>query len=238
MVGVDDPRQPDQSPSPARQGARPAGAHRGNTLRPPTMSSPIRGRADYLAVIEDRIADLQNGHGSMLLIEGPPGIGKSRLLEEVAALATPLGLRPLSSKAFEDQQTVPFAPLFDALVGADPPIVDIATLRELSTASDVRYWVVNDLRESIASAAATAPSVISIDDVHWADNGTVRALRALIARLGRAPVLWTFAMRPLGGRPGVRDAINATAAAQGQSAHHIFLGALDDDAVALIAGDL
>lgn len=44
---------------------------------------PIRGRVDELRVIDHLVQDLSAGIGSLLVIEGPPGIGKSRLLGEV-----------------------------------------------------------------------------------------------------------------------------------------------------------
>ena len=48
---------------------------------------PIRGRAAELKVIGALVAALVQGRGGVLVIEGPPGIGKSRLLTEVMALA-------------------------------------------------------------------------------------------------------------------------------------------------------
>ena len=48
---------------------------------------PIRGRAGELKVIGALVAALAQGRGGALIIEGPPGIGKSRLLTEVMALA-------------------------------------------------------------------------------------------------------------------------------------------------------
>src|SRR5262245_66622646 len=68
---------------------------------------PIRGRADELTVIGALIAGVAQGRGGVLVIEGPPGIGKSRLLTEVFALADKCGVRTLFGEAFEYQQTVP-----------------------------------------------------------------------------------------------------------------------------------
>ena len=44
------------------------------------VTPPIRGRAGELTVIGALLAVLVQGHGGVLVIEGPPGIGKSRLL--------------------------------------------------------------------------------------------------------------------------------------------------------------
>jgi hypothetical protein len=79
---------------------------------------PIRGRAGELKVIGALVTALAQGHGGVLVIEGPPGIGKSRLLTEVMALADKAGVRTLFGEAFENQQTVPFFALFMATLRA------------------------------------------------------------------------------------------------------------------------
>jgi signal transduction histidine kinase len=86
------------------------------------VTPPIRGRADELKVIGASVTALVQGRGGALVIEGPPGIGKSRLLTEVMALADKCGVRTLFGEAFEYQQTVPFFSLFMATLRADPPI--------------------------------------------------------------------------------------------------------------------
>ena len=95
------------------------------------MTPPIRGRAGELKVIGALVTALVQGHGGVLVIEGPPGIGKSRLLTEVMALADKSGVRTLFGEAFEYQQTVPFFSLFMATLRADPPVGDADALRRL-----------------------------------------------------------------------------------------------------------
>ncbi len=51
----------------------------------PLVTPPIRGRAGELKVIGALVTALVQGRGGVLVIEGPPGIGKSRLLTEVLA---------------------------------------------------------------------------------------------------------------------------------------------------------
>jgi predicted ATPase len=82
-----------------------------------------------LKVIGALVTALVGGRGGVLVIEGPPGIGKSRLLSEVMALADKGGVRTLFGEAFEYQQTVPFFALFMATLRADPPVGDADALR-------------------------------------------------------------------------------------------------------------
>ncbi len=119
--------------------------------------SPIRGRADELKVIGASVTAVAQGRGGVLVIEGPPGIGKSRLLTEVMALADKRGVRTLFGEAFEYQQAVPFFALFMATLRADPPVGDVAALRRLGSSADLRYWVVHDLADAIDAVAAETP---------------------------------------------------------------------------------
>ena len=111
-----------------------------------TADSWAGGRAEG-----DRRADRggRSGARGRLVIEGPPGIGKSRLLTEVLALAEKAAFRSLFGEAFEYQQTVPFFSLFMATLRADPPVGDAEALRRLGGSADLRYWVVHDLDEAI-----------------------------------------------------------------------------------------
>src|SRR6201997_1914697 len=169
---------------------------------------PIRGRADELKVIGALVTALARGRGGGLVIEGPPGIGKSRLLTEVMALADKCGVRALFGEAFEYQQTVPFFSLFMATLGADPPVGDAEALRRLGGSSDLRYWVLHDLADAIYAAAAQTPLAILLEDIHWADNSTLLALRSLATARPDAPVLWILTARSGAGGPAVQDTLS------------------------------
>src|SRR6201991_291192 len=168
---------------------------------------PIRGRAGELTVIGALIAAVAQGRGGVLVIEGSPGIGKSRLLTEVLALAEKAGVRALFGEAFEYQQAVPFFALFMATLRADPPFGDAEALRRLGGSADLRYWVVHDLADAIHAAAAQTPLVILLEDIHWADNGTLLALRSLAVRPDAA-VLWVLTARPGAGGPAMQETMS------------------------------
>ena len=172
------------------------------------VTPPIRGRADELKVIGALLTALMQGHRGVLVIEGPPGIGKSRLLTEMMALADKCGVRTLFGEAFEYQQTVPFFSLFMATLRADPPVGDADALRRLGGSEDLRYWVVHDLADAIVAAAAQTPLAIVLEDIHWADNGTLLALRSLATARQDVAVLWVLTARTGAGGPAVQETLS------------------------------
>ena len=171
------------------------------------VTPPIRGRTGELKVIGALLTALAHGRGGVLVIEGPPGIGKSRLLTEVMALADKSGVRTLFGEAFEYQRTVPFFALFMATLRADPPVGDAEALRRLGSSADV-YWVVQDLQDAIHAAAAATPLAIVLEDIHWADNGTLLALRSLATARPDVPVLWVLTARTGAGGPAVQETLS------------------------------
>ena len=195
---------------------------------------PIRGRAAELKVIGALITALVQGHGGVLVIEGPPGIGKSRLLTEVIALADKGGVRTLFGEAFEYQQTVPFFSLFMATLRADPPIGDADALRRLGGSADLRYWVVHDLADAIHAAAAQTPLAIVLEDIHWADNSTLLALRSLATARPDMPVLWVLTARTGAGGPAVQETLSVL---QRANAAILRVAAMSPDAVADMVSD-
>src|SRR6202035_5797409 len=90
---------------------------------------------------------------------------------------------------------------------ADPPVGDADALRRLGGSADLRYWVVRDLADAVHAAAAETPLAIVLEDIHWADNGTLLALlhRANAAYVG------VPAMSPGAVAEMVSDAVRANA---------------------------
>jgi DNA-binding CsgD family transcriptional regulator len=195
---------------------------------------PIRGRVGELKVIGALVTALVGGRGGVLVIEGPPGIGKSRLLTELIALADKGGVRTLFGEAFEYQQTVPFFALFMATLHADPPVGDADALRRLGGSADLRYWVVGDLADAIHAAAADTPLAIVLEDIHWADNGTLLALRSLATARPDVAVLWVLTTRTGAGGPVLQDTLLML---EGTNATVVRVGAMSPDAVAEMVGD-
>ena len=198
------------------------------------VTPPIRGRADELKMIGALVTAVAQGRGGVLVIEGPPGIGKSRLLTEVLALADKCGVRTLFGEAFEYQQAVPFFSLFMATLRADPPVGDAEALRALGGSADLRYWVVHDLADAIHAAAAETPLAIVLEDIHWADNSTLLGLRSLTTARPDAAVLWVLTARTGAGGPATQETLSMLHRA---NATFVRLAAMTPDAVADMVQD-
>ena len=173
------------------------------------------GRDDEITAIASRIDATADGRGGVVVVAGPPGIGKSRVLDEARALAVAAGLRPLGAKVHESQHTVPFAPLLDTALSADPPLGDARVLRRLATRSDLHSWIVYELQAALEEAAAETPLLVSLDDLQWADAGTLVALRSLISNLADVGILWLLAHRSGDLRGPLRDLLRQVDAGGG-----------------------
>jgi hypothetical protein len=170
--------------------------------------SPTRGRTDELKLIGASVTTLAQGRGGVVVIEGPPDIGKSRLLTEMMVLAGNCGVHTLFGEAFVYQQSVSFVALFTATLRNDPPVGDADALRRLGSSADRRYWVVHDLADAIQAVAAE-PLAIVPEDIHRADSSTLLALRSLAAtRRPDVPMLWVFTARTGAGAPGVHETLS------------------------------
>jgi DNA-binding CsgD family transcriptional regulator len=129
---------------------------------------------------------------------------------------------------------VPFFSLFMATLRADPPIGDAEALRRLGGSADLRYWVVHDLADAIDAAAAETPLAIVLEDIHWADTGTLLALRSLATARPDVPVLWVLTARTGTGGPAVQETLSVL---QRASATFLRLASITPDAVADMVQD-
>jgi predicted ATPase len=95
-----------------------------------------------------------------------------------------------------------------ATLRADPPVGDAEALRQLGGSADLGYWVVQDLADAIHAAAAQTPLAIVLEDIHWADNGTLLALRSLASPRPDVAVLWVLTTRTGAGGPAVQETLS------------------------------
>src|SRR5260221_1834771 len=91
---------------------------------PAAAAQPLRSRDAEIAAIDAAVGNARDGRGGVLLIEGGPGLGKSRLLEEAVSLAGRAGVRAAMGRADADDNAVPMAPLMSACFGGAAQLLD------------------------------------------------------------------------------------------------------------------
>ena len=176
------------------------------------------GRTAELRSIDGFIAELGDGRPVAVELVGEPGIGKTRLLAELAAQADGRGHLVLSGSASELEQDLPFWVFVDALdeylqgleaqrledledgVRAElatvfPSLSVLAVGREVAPQHE-RYRSHRAVRALLESLASTQPLVLVLDDLHWCDPASIELLSALLHRPPAAPVLVALALRP------------------------------------------
>jgi DNA-binding CsgD family transcriptional regulator len=200
-----------------------------------SFSPTIRGRDAELAMLGEQLGVVRSGSGAVLLIEGAPGMGKSRLIAEGVRMAQRLSL-PVGIGAAEPSESIAeLAPLLRALFDEPQPLLDRAGLSSLHAAPEQRYWRLQDLQSLLERAAMDGPLLIFLDDLQWVDSGTVAALRALPPRLASLPIGWVLAMRPDQGPGQLRSAVGYLG---DEGAERLVLEPLDQAAVAQVARDV
>jgi DNA-binding CsgD family transcriptional regulator/predicted ATPase len=190
---------------------------------------PFVGRADAERLLRSALADTAGGAGGCLVVEGPAGIGKSRVLAEATGWSARLGVTVAAGRATELDRVAPLTTLLTSLSGCEPAVLREAELTGLAEREDGRFWLVDRLAALIEAYSSGRPLLISLDDVQWADELTTLALRVLVPALGSAPVLWLLARRRLPARSPAQRAVDTLVA---DGARVLPLRPLPDPAVA------
>ena len=187
-------------------------------------------RAAELNAIAAAIAATVDGSGTALLIEGPAGIGKTRLLAQACARAADAGMTVLTARAaeFEDgyawgvvrqlfgtgsgdgqgepeTAAIPAVPADDAVALARLALSGRARHAAEDTFAVLHglYWLTADI------ARRDGPLLLAIDDLHWADPPSQRFAMHLARRLDGLPVLLSATIREPRAGPARDKALTA-----------------------------
>jgi DNA-binding CsgD family transcriptional regulator len=198
-------------------------------------SSPLRGRDSELALLHEHLGRLRSGAGTSTLLEGAPGLGKSRLVEHAVAAARASGFAVGQGVAQPGDAAVELAVLMDALFGGPEPVLERSALPDSHASREQRYWLLQDIQALLEQAALRRPILICLDDLQWADSGTRAAIRTLPARLASVPVGWILAFRPV---EAGSDLGRAVAGLLRDGASRTVLGRLEAGAVAEVMADV
>ncbi|MFF0424916.1 ATP-binding protein [Streptomyces sp. NPDC004520] len=197
--------------------------------------TPLRGRDAELAFIEERLDALGRGEGGIVRVEGPAGIGRSRILAEAAAAARRRGIRVFEGAADPGEPFVPLGPLLEGVLSGDEPLSSGQRLRDLATTPGQRFWLLQELGDRLREAARHAPLLVVLDDLQWCDDLTLLTFHTLAAGLSSHPILWLVAVRGGSVPSGVRTTLDRIRQA---GARELVMEPLEDRAVARIAEDV
>src|SRR4029077_621789 len=126
-----------------------------------TSPTPVvRGRDAELASIGVQLDRVRGGTGAVVLVDGEPGMGKTRLLGEAARVARRLAFRVGVGAAEPGAGVVELAPLMTALFDGSRPLLERSGWRELHSRPEQRYWLLQDLQALLERAALDGPLLI------------------------------------------------------------------------------
>jgi len=168
------------------------------------------GRATELEAIGGALEAAASGQGQLLLLVGEPGVGKTRLAQEITVLARARGFRVLTGRCYEPQQTLAYAPFLEALTQAAALAENLATdlaerwpevarllpdhapnahtpapLDNRSAQQRLYYQLTSFLQH----LAEQQPLALLVDDLHWGDGASLEVLQHLARHTRDQPLL-------------------------------------------------
>ena len=178
--------------------------------------TPLVERDIELGELRAALNEARSGRGALVMLAGEPGIGKTRLTEELGAEAGRKNVRVLLGRCYEAEGTPPYVAIaevfeeamakapnpaaFRAALGDDAG--EIARLvprlrrvfRDIPPALDLppeqeRHYLFNSIRDTMMRTAERIPLLVVLEDLQWADEATLLLLEHLSEDLGAMAVL-------------------------------------------------
>ncbi len=175
-----------------------------NGMRPPPVASVgLVGRIEELARLETALETTVAGQGCSILIAGEAGIGKTRLVEELADRARSAGALVLTGRCLDlVGSAVPYLAFAEALhplgcselteTAARSPATARPAERQLSAADLAarrQLRLFDEVRAKLQARAADSTVVLVIEDLHWADVSTLDLVSFLAHATRGSPIL-------------------------------------------------
>lgn len=176
----------------------------------PTGGTDLVDREREIAALARAVDDLVAGSSGCVLVEGPPGIGKTSLLAEAVHRSSAAGVPVLSARGSQLERSFGFGSvrqLFETCV--DDPDRRGTLLSGAAAAAggvfdqvaaddrghETGFAVLHGLYWLTVRLTADGPLVIAVDDVQWCDSASLRYLAYLVKRLDGLPVLVVMTLR-------------------------------------------
>ncbi len=218
----------------------------------PEPTSDFVGREDALARLEAAREAANRGRGNLALVVGEPGIGKTRIANEEMDKARAAGMQVLLGRCYEGEGAPAYWPWIQVLRSAIEATADgeleaalghgasdiadlvpeirarIAGIPETvgPTGEQARFRLYDAATRFLASRSRTAPLLIVLDDLHWADASSLGLLRFLARELSNHPIAVVGTYRDVEVRRGHPLADTLGALAREAPCERIALGGL------------
>jgi DNA-binding CsgD family transcriptional regulator/tetratricopeptide (TPR) repeat protein len=165
------------------------------------------GREGDVALASAATHELFARRASVLVIEGEPGIGKTRFVQRIVDDVRSRGATVFSGQAHPFERTRPFG-LVSAALGLSrrSPDARRAAIAALLAGEDaasrsagagiIQYRVVEEIVELVAMACAERPVLLVAEDLHWADSASLLAILSVVRQLSLEPALVVVTTRP------------------------------------------
>ena len=152
-------------------------------------------RAEIRAALERAAA----GQGSLLLLVGEPGIGKSRLADEASDDARARGFEVVWGRCWEGEAPPAYLPWTQVLralpapaagrAAALAPVLPELGAARLAAGEAAGFELLEAVMAELVAAAARRPHLLVLDDLHAADAGSLRLLEFVVRALRGQPLL-------------------------------------------------
>ncbi len=184
----------------------------------PSFTASLVGRAGEWARLREAWEEVAGGASRVVLIEGEPGVGRTRLAEDFARRVASLGGIVLRGRCYDTRAGPPFGAVIEvlgsavdvpAVAGVDPQwLVEVARvvphfrtrfprLPEPGSAGAADGWrLFEAIAQVVTAIAEDDPVAIVIDDLHWCDADSCGLLHYLVRRLHASRVLWCVTFSP------------------------------------------
>jgi predicted ATPase/class 3 adenylate cyclase len=151
----------------------------------PSPTRPFVGRTKELHELRSTLEEANSGHGSLVLVTGEPGIGKTRLMQEFAGDASDRGWHVVVGRCWEEGGAPPYWPWIQVVQAAGGEFERLAEPPSDSRAApaadpeSVRFRLFDAVTRYLVEAARVRPLLIVVDDLHAADAPSLLLLSFL-----------------------------------------------------------